>query len=264
MTGIDPQDTKGRHMTSTGADDRRLAGLHAPRRNRYYAGKLLTPSDLEMEQDYLRGADAQLARHVLGAGVVCGLDVTAGDGPSIHVGAGLALDGWGRRVVVPCDVEVALPARAPLAASMVVRLRYEAHEADLAPSVLGDDEDRSEAGTWIEGHRVEIVEGTAPATGGGCSAATLELIRAGQVAHALALLARAACAAPARDPGVTLATITTAADGALTIDACAARAVVPTNVVLLELIACLAARDEECCATAPAQGNDVPLDLTSQ
>ena len=52
--------------------------------------------------------------------------------------------------------------------------------------------------------------------------------------------------------------------GALTIDACAARAVVPTNVVLLELIACLAARVEECCATAPAQGNDVPLDLTSQ
>jgi hypothetical protein len=66
-------------MTSSGSDDRRLAALHAPRRNRYYAGKLLASSDLEMEQDYLRGADAQLARHVLGAGVVCGLDVTAGD-----------------------------------------------------------------------------------------------------------------------------------------------------------------------------------------
>jgi hypothetical protein len=264
MTGIDPHDTKGRHMTSTAADDRGLAGLHAPRRNRYYAGKLLTPSDLEMEQDYLRGADAQLARHVLGAGVVCGLEVTAGDRHSVHVGAGLALDGWGRRVVVPCDAEVALPAKAPRPASMVVRLRYEAHEADVAPSVLGDDDERSEAGTWIEGHRVEIVEGTAPATAGGCSAATLELIRAGQVAQALALLARAACGPPARDPAVTLATITTAADGALTIDAGAARAVVPTNDVLLELIACLAARVEECCATARARGNDVPLDLTSQ
>jgi len=249
MTGIDPHDTKGRHMTSTAADDRRLAGLHAPRRNRYYTGKLLTPSDLEMEQDYLRGADAQLARHVLGAGVVCGLEVTAGDGPSIHVGAGLALDGWGRRVVVPCAVEVALPAQVPRPASMVVRLRYEAHEADLAPSVLGDDEERSEAGTWIEGHRVEIVEGAAPATAGGCSAATLELIRAGQVAQALALLARASCAGPARDPAVTLAAITTAADGAVTIDAGAARAVIPTNVVLLQLIACLAARVEECCGS---------------
>jgi len=239
-------------MSSTDIDDRRLAGLHAPRRNRYYAGKLLATSDLEMEQDYLRGADAQLARHVLGAGVVCGLDVTAGDAgdrPSIHVGAGLALDGWGRRVVVPCDVEVALPARMPRPASMVVRLRYEAHAADVAPSVLADDEDRSEAGTWIEGHRVEIAEGTAPAAPGGCSEATLELIRAGQVAQALALLARAACAAPARDPAVTLAAITTTADGALTIDAGAARAVVPTNVALLQLIACLAARVEECCGS---------------
>ena len=28
-------------MTSTEFDDRRLAGLHAPRRNRYYAGKVV-------------------------------------------------------------------------------------------------------------------------------------------------------------------------------------------------------------------------------
>ena len=252
-------------MTSSGSDDRRLAALHAPRRNRYYAGKFLAVSDLEMEQEYLRGADAQLARLVLGAGVVCGLEVTAGstaDRPGIHVGAGLALDGWGRRIVVPRDVEVALPARLPLPASMVVALRYEAHEADVAPSVPGGDQGCSEAGTWIEGHRVEIREGTAPAATAGCSEAALELIRTGEVAQALAVLARAACAAPAPDPGVTLATITAGADGGLTVDARAARAVVPTNIVLMQLIACLAARVEECCAASPARGNDVPLDLT--
>ena len=254
-------------MTSSGPEDRRLTALHAPRRNRYSARKLLAASDLEMEQDYLRGADAQLARHVLGAGVVCGLDVTAGhagDRPSIHVGAGLALDGWGRRVVVPRDVEVALPAQMALPASMVVRLRYEAHEADVAPLVPGDDEDCSEAGTWIEGHRAELREGTAPPVPGECSEATLELVRTGQVAQALALLARAACAAPAPDPAVTLAAITVAPDGGLTIDAHATRAVVPTNVALLQLIACLAARVEECCGPSPPRGNDVPLDLTSQ
>jgi hypothetical protein len=120
---------------------------------------------------------------------------------------------------------------------MVVRLRYDAHQAEVASSALGDDEDRSEAGTWIEGHRVEIGEGDAPAAPGECSEATLELIRTGQVVQALALLSRAACAAPARDPAVTLATIAATADGGLTIDACAARAVVPTNVVLLQLIA---------------------------
>lgn len=253
-------------MTSSGSDDRRLAALHAPRRNRYYAGKMLAVADLEKEQEYVRGADAQLARLVLGAGVVCGLDVTAGDAggrPGIQVSPGLALDPWGRRIVVPRHVEVDLPAHAPLPASMVVRLRYVAHEADLAPSVAGGDEDCSEAGTWVEGHRVEIRAGTEPAAMGGCSDATLELIRAGEVARALAELARAACAAPPTDPAVTLATIAVGADGGLTVDAHAARAVVPTNAMLLQLIACLAARVEECCAAAPARGNDVPLDLTS-
>ena len=242
--------------------DRRLAALHPPRRNRYFAGKTLAVADLEVEQDYVRGADAQLARLVLGAGVVCGLDVTAGEvggRPGVRISPGLALDPWGRRIIVPRGVEVALPAQASLPESMVVRLRYAAHEADFAASPLGD-EDGFEAGTWVEGHRVEVRVGTAPPIPGDCSEATLELIRAGEVAQALALLARAACAQPASDPGVTLATITTAADGALTIDAHAARAVVPTNVALLQLIACLAARVEECLAGA---GNDVPLDLTS-
>jgi hypothetical protein len=253
-------------MTSSGSDDRRLAALHAPRRNRYYAGKTLAVADLETEQDYLRGADAQLARLVLGAGVVCGLDVTARDAggrPGIHVSPGLALDPWGRRIVVARDVEVDLPAQAPLPASMVVRLRYVAHEADFAPSLAGDDQDCSQAGTWVEGHRVEIREGTGPATAE-CSEAMLELVRAGRVAEALSALARAACAAPPTDPGVPLATVTVGADGGLTVNAHGARAVVPTNVVLLQLIACLAARVEECCAASPARGNDVPLDLTSQ
>jgi hypothetical protein len=254
-------------MTSSGSDDRRLAALHHPRRNRYFAGKVLAVADLEMEQDYVRGADAQLARLVLGSGVVCGLDVTAVDAggrPGIRVSPGLALDPWGRRIVVPCDVEVALPAQSPLPASMVVRLRHAAHEADFAPSPLGDDEDGSEAGTWVEGHRVEVCEGPAPPVTDDCSEATLELVRTGAVAQALAALARAACAAPPDDPSVTLATIAPDADGRLTIDAQAGRAVVPTNVALLQLIACLAARVEECCAGSPARGNDVPSELTSR
>ena len=236
--------------------DRRLTELHHPCRNRYFAGKTLAVADLEMEQDYVRGADAQLARLVLGAGVVCGLDVTAreaGDRPGIHISPGLALDPWGRRIVVPRGVKAALPA------SMVVRLRYAAQEAGFAPSPLGD-EDGSEAGTWVEGHRVEICEGTPAPVTGDCGEATLELIRTGEVAQALAVLARTACAEPASDPGVT---ITADGDGGLTVDAHAAGAIVPTNVALLQLIACLAARVEECCAASPARGNDVPLDLTS-
>jgi hypothetical protein len=229
--------------------DRRLAELHEPRRNRYFSGKLLAPSDLQMEQDYGRGGDAQLARLVLGAGVVCGLEVTAaaaGDG--IRVAPGLALDGWGRRIVVPCAVDVNLPYAPPLPATMAVRLHHRTREADLSPAAVGHDEEAAQAGTWIEDYDVEICEAAAPAPAPDCGEATLELIRAGQVAEALALLARMASVGAVSDPGVTLATITASADAGLTVDPHGARGVVPTNVALLQLIACLAARVEDCCA----------------
>lgn len=229
-------------MTRDDAHDRRLTELHAPRRNRYFSGKLLSPDDLEREQDYLRGADAQLNRLVLGAGVVCGLEVgVAGDGGSIRVEPGLALDGWGRRIVVPRRCDVPLPAEPP--ASMVVRLCLEAREGDPTPAPEGD-----EAGSWIEGHRVEVREGRAPARADHAAAAAVELAGAGRLDDALAALARAACAHPPRDPCVTLATLTATNDGRLAVDASAPRAVVPTNLVLLALVAALAARVEELAA----------------
>jgi hypothetical protein len=152
----------------------------------------------------------------------------------------MALDGWGRRIVVPSACELRAPARP--ATALVVRLSYEARAADPVPAL--DDDDGGEAmATWAEGHRLEIVEGAprepAAATDAG---AAVELVRAGRLDEALALLARAACAAPPSDPGVTLAALTSAADGALIVDEGAARAVVPTNLVLLELVAALAAR----------------------
>ena len=207
-----------------------------------------------MEQDYSRGADAQLSRLVLGAGVVCGLDVTAGESGGdrgIRVSPGLALDGWGRRIVVPCDTDVvALPADAPLPATMVVRLYYHAHAA--GPVLVATDAPRRgrlAGGTGSRATASSSARQTAPPADDN-TAKALELIRTGEVADALATLARTACAAPVSDPGVTLATIAASADGALTVDAVGPRAVVPTNLVLLQLIAGLAARIEECCAPA--------------
>ena len=157
-----------------------------------------------MEQDHSRGADASCRELVLGAGVVCGLDVTAGESGGdrgIRVSPGLALDGWGRRIVVPCDTDVvALPADAPLPATMVVRLYYHAHAAGpVLAATDAHDEDGSQAGTWIEGYRVELRDTSAPRADDG-TAKALELIRTGEVADALATLARTACAAPCRTP----------------------------------------------------------------
>jgi hypothetical protein len=229
--------------------DRRLTELHEPRRNRFFDGKFLSAADFEREQDYGRGAGMQHDRLVLGAGVVCGLEVTvAQDGRGVHVAPGLALDGWGRRIVVPSACE--LPAPGASAAALLVRLSYEVRAADPVPALggsegAGGDDDGEAMATWAEGHRLELVEGSAPAVAAADVGAAVELIRAGRLDEALALLARAACADPPSDPGVTLAALTVGVDGALAVDEGAARAVVPTNLVLLELVAALAARVEE-------------------
>lgn len=69
-------------------------------RNRYYYGKLLTVRDFEIEQDYALNKRRLLNRVVQGAGVVCGLGITAGDDATLMIESGMALDYLGREVVI--------------------------------------------------------------------------------------------------------------------------------------------------------------------
>ncbi|MBR1659617.1 MAG: hypothetical protein IJ705_04810, partial [Oscillospiraceae bacterium] len=69
-------------------------------RNRYFYGKLLTVRDFEMEQRYGRRKSQLMNRLCLGAGVVCGLGVSASDDVTLLIESGMALDYRGRMVVV--------------------------------------------------------------------------------------------------------------------------------------------------------------------
>ena len=69
-------------------------------RNRYYYGKLLTVRDFEAEQDYFRSKGRLNNRVVQGAGVVCGLGVSASDDATLLIESGMALDYLGREIVV--------------------------------------------------------------------------------------------------------------------------------------------------------------------
>lgn len=69
-------------------------------RNRYYYGKLLTVRDFEVEQNYFRGKGRINNRVMHGAGVVCGLGVTASDDATVLIESGMALDYLGREIVV--------------------------------------------------------------------------------------------------------------------------------------------------------------------
>lgn len=95
-------------MSVTTRSDPHACGTHADTRLRYVYGQRLTAVDLADEQAYLLGQSRFLAERGLGAGVVCGLRAERippreGHAPAVRVTAGAALDGCGRRIVVPGD-----------------------------------------------------------------------------------------------------------------------------------------------------------------
>ena len=79
------------------------SALGPPRRNCYFFGKELGVYHFELESGYFNSKRWMLNRLVTGHGVVCGLDVQEaweGDERGIRVDAGLAIDGYGREIVV--------------------------------------------------------------------------------------------------------------------------------------------------------------------
>lgn len=73
-------------------------------KNRYYPGKLLHASDFVREQEYGNAKLEFLNRKFHGWGIIQGLEVRAGEGNTLCVTAGSALDHRGRLIVVPEDI----------------------------------------------------------------------------------------------------------------------------------------------------------------
>ena len=252
--------------------------LEAPRRNRYFYGKLLDVLHLTMEQEYGIARERRHNRLVLGAGVVCGLRVEVvqdplGDG--LVISPGVAIDGSGREIVVPGEVELIplqltdecgapVPDPSQLPARVTVSLCARECRTDFGPVLVADtccngDGDTCEAGTIVESFclRVRDATGLKHSASAGCADDVLNALRRGDTATALLLLADGDCAAPPADACVVLAEVI-AKKGALNVQDPVRRPVVPTNRLLLELIGCLAARVEECCAGGPTPAPTEP------
>lgn len=73
-------------------------------RNRYYAGKMLTSSDFQAEQTYMNNKRRFLNQMMFGSGIVCGLGVVSLDDLSILVESGVAVDDYGREIVLESSV----------------------------------------------------------------------------------------------------------------------------------------------------------------
>ncbi|MER5225466.1 hypothetical protein [Streptomyces flaveus] len=251
-------------MSPTQRSDRQLSELSTPQRNRYFYGKLMDVLHFDLEQEYLIAEQRRSNRLLLGPGVVCGLQVEvirSGGERGLRVGPGLAIDGWGRRILVPDEVEllplrltdedgVPVPDDGPLPRQLVLSLCYSecrtGFEPALVPDPLCDGPRHSEAGRWVETYAMYVHEGTADDVVRECTSDLGELLREGRIQEALCLLA-ADCPDPPADPCVVLANIAVGPRGALKIAPCLPRPVVPTNRMLLQLLICLNERIEECC-----------------
>lgn len=67
-------------------------------------GKLLTSADFQAEQTYAGNKRRFLNKMLFGAGIVCGLGVYALDDVSLMIESGVALDSWGRELVLDNSV----------------------------------------------------------------------------------------------------------------------------------------------------------------
>jgi hypothetical protein len=83
-------------------------------RNRYFTGRLLSPQDFQLEQDYFRGRLRRVNRALHGVGIVRGLQVSVrpkgrGAGEQVVVQPGFAIAPDGEEVEVRCETSADLP-----------------------------------------------------------------------------------------------------------------------------------------------------------
>jgi hypothetical protein len=83
-----------------------MTGFERPR---YFAGKIVTADDFELEQRYHMEKRRLLNRMFQGAGVVSGLGVVADEQSTVTVAPGFALDPHGREILVSEPQQVAIP-----------------------------------------------------------------------------------------------------------------------------------------------------------
>jgi hypothetical protein len=102
---------------------KRINEFAALKHPRFFAGKLLTAEDLELEQQYFREKLKRHNRSLHGFGVVSGLKVTGGPA-QISVAPGLALDCEGNEIVIGVAQSIVLPPLTGNLRTAYVNVRY--------------------------------------------------------------------------------------------------------------------------------------------
>jgi hypothetical protein len=125
------------------------------RRVHYFSGQFLSPEDLQAEQDYHRQM-RYLHNRLLGQGVVQGLEVTVGDGSTVSVSPGVAIDGCGRELVIPDAVAVDVSGSTDGDGARDLTATW-AEEPDSFVVSVADGDGDAAFSRWIERPRVALV-----------------------------------------------------------------------------------------------------------
>lgn len=113
-------------------------------KNRYYPGKLLHAGDFVREQEYGNAKLEFLNRKFHGWGIIQGLEVRPGEGSTLRIAAGSAIDRRGRIIVMPEDV-VADPEKLEglkkeAVHDFVLGIQYDERPVDRERSLLSEKE----------------------------------------------------------------------------------------------------------------------------
>lgn len=116
------------------------------KRNNYFYGKLLSVADFQTEQQYYINKHRLINRLVHGSGVICGLKVLKSDQvdpnkpldkDAIRIMPGIALDPYGREIVVPAPVDISLAEKLKGAESPAeILIKYDFCTEEKAPKVM--------------------------------------------------------------------------------------------------------------------------------
>jgi hypothetical protein len=130
---------------------KRISEIAALKRPNFFTGKLLTPEDFELEQQYFREKLKRHNRSLHGFGIVSGLKVTARSG-EIFVEPGLALDCEGNELVIGTPQSIVSPASSCEWRAAYVNLRYVEKSTD---QTIGRSEEFS---TITEGFELTLAQ----------------------------------------------------------------------------------------------------------
>ena len=117
------------------------------RRNNYFTGRVLTATDLELEQNYFREKQRLHNRELHGFGIVSGLEVSRRR-DKLVITSGLALDCEGNEVIVAESQSLPLP---QLDSDTSVFLIIHYRESGIHPTPIPDPDKSTEAAFIEEG-----------------------------------------------------------------------------------------------------------------